>query len=86
MNDLNKKLQSIPTLSIEEKDNISKGILELEQIYGASVLIDQVGKEHLKVSVININGKRTGKYTLLDHTYKLFNKNIPKHYRLIVTL
>ncbi len=86
MKEINEKLNTIPSLTNEKKDNISKGILDLEQNFGASILIDQIGKEYLKVSVININGKRTSKFTLLDQTYKLFTNNIPEHIRLIVTL
>ncbi len=86
MKEINEKLSTIPSLTNEKKVNISKGILDLEQNFGASILIDQIGKEYLKVSVININGKRTSKFTLLDQTYKLFTNNIPEHIRLIVTL
>lgn len=86
MKTLKTKLNLIEHLSIEAKTVLETQSKKLETTAGARIKIDSVEKEIVKLSVSNINGKRTSKYELLDYTYKLYADKLPGKYRLIITV
>lgn len=86
MKTLKSDLNLIDNLSVEAKSDLEIQSKELESLAGARIRIDSVEKEIVKLSVSNINGKRTSKYDLLDYTYQLYAGKLPEKYRLIITV
>lgn len=82
--DLN--LELIDSLTNESIEAIEKHNESLIKHSGASITIANVNADSVNVHVKNINGQRTSKVELLNTTYKVISENIPKKYRVLITL